>query len=318
MTTNNTQHKFFKIIGTTDIDFIGKRRMAMLFSGIVLVAAIAIILTKGINWGLDFTGGTIVEVGFPDTVAIDDVRSVMDEAGFLGAEAQHYGKSSDVIIRIPPTAAQGNNAEVSTQVLQVLTAMDANVEMRSVGFVGPKVGGELVEKGSLALLFVVIGVLIYVAIRFEWRLAVGTIVALVHDPLIVLGVFSLFQWEFNLTVLAALLAVLGYSVNDSVVVLDRIRENFRVMRKGTTVMVMNKAINDTLSRTLITSGTTLMATLILLFFGGPVMRDFALALTVGIFVGTYSSIYIASSIALELGLTRENLLPEAKPVDYMP
>lgn len=307
-----------RIVGNTKIDFIGKRRVAMILSIILVIASICIIAVRGINWGLDFTGGTIVEVSFPESVDIEVIRGHLANAGFDRAESKHYGRSSDVLIRIPPSGEASGNAEISNKVLEVLSKVNPDVEMRSVGFVGPQVGGELVEKGSLALLFVVIGVLIYIAIRFEWRMALGTIVALVHDPIIVMGCFAFFQWEFNLTVLAALLAVLGYSVNDSVVVLDRIRENFRKIRRGTSEEVVNTSINDTLSRTIITSGTTLLTTLTLYFIGGPVIHNFALALSIGILVGTYSSIYIASSTALALGLRRENLLPDAKTSDHMP
>lgn len=313
-----TKTKFLSILGKTNIDFISRRRFFMALSVIAVIASIAIIAIRGINWGLDFTGGTMVEVQFDEAVEIDTVRETLTAAGFDRAQAQHYGQSSDVIIRVPLIGDESANANVSNEVMSALSAMDTGVQMQSVGFVGPQVGAELVNQGSLALLTVIICILIYVTLRFEWRLAMGTIAALAHDPLIVLGLFALFQWEFDLTVLAALLAVLGYSVNDTVVVLDRIRENFRTMRRSNTIEVMNTAINDTLSRTIVTSGTTLISTLILLFFGGPVIYGFALALTFGILIGTYSSIFIASGTALELGLQRDNLLRDSKPVDHMP
>jgi preprotein translocase subunit SecF len=224
---------------------------------------------------------------------------------------QHFGTSSEVLIRLA-AREDLNSAQISSQILQALQSQDKGAQMRRVEFVGPKVGDELVEQGGLAMLYAIIGILIYVTLRFEWRLAVGTIAALIHDPLITAGIFSLFNIEVDLTVLAAILAVIGYSVNDSVVVLDRIRENFRKMRRGSVVEIMNTSINQTLSRTLMTSGTTLLAVMALMFFGGPVIHGFALALLIGIVVGTYSSIYIASAAALELGLKREDLLPKAK------
>ena len=224
-----------------------------------------------------------------------------------------------MLIRLPPLeGGQGESesglasAEVSSRVLEALKTSSDQVEMRRVEFVGPKVGNELVEQGGLALLFALFGILIYVTLRFEWRLALGTIAAIAHDVIVTVGLFSILGVEFDLTVLAAVLAVIGYSVNDSVVVLDRIRENFRKVRKSTTIDIMNTAINQTLARTLITSGTTLLAVLALLFLGGPIIFNFSLALLIGILVGTYSSIYIASTTALRLGLSRDDLLPKAK------
>ena len=288
-----------------------KRRTAMIISIVVLVLSILVIAVRGINWGLDFTGGTVVEVVYPAPVDIPDVRAALAEANFTGAEVQHFGTSSDVLIRIAPQEGL-NSAEASTGILNALKTINDAVEMQRVEFVGPKVGSELVEQGGLALIFVLILILVYVTLRFEWRLALGTIVALVHDPAITIGVFALLGVEFDLTVLAAILAVIGYSVNDSVVVLDRIRENFRKIRRGSPTEIINTSINQTLTRTLMTSGTTLLAVLALLFLGGPIIHGFALALVIGIFVGTYSSVYIASSIALSLGLNREDLLPRAK------
>ncbi len=296
-----------ELIKDTHIDFMHIGRPAMLASAGLVVAALLIVLVRGMNWGLDFTGGTMVEVGYPQAVEIPVVRSVLAESGFDDAQAQHFGTSREVLIRIPPREGL-NSAELSTDVLNALRAIDPRVEMRRIEFVGPQVGSELVEQGGLALLYALIGILIYVTLRFEWRLAVGTILALAHDALITIGVFALFQIEFDLTVLAAVLAVIGYSVNDSVVVLDRIRENFRRIRKGTTIAIVNTSINQTLSRTLITSGTTLLAALVLLLLGGPVIQNFALALLIGIGVGTYSSIYVATAGALALGLKRDDLV----------
>lgn len=296
-----------QLIKDTNIDFMRVGRPALMVSGGLVLAALLIFLLRGMNWGLDFTGGTMVEVGYPQPVEIPTVREMLAEAGFDNAQTQHFGTSSEVLIRIPPRD-ELNSAELSTQVLTALRSVDPDVEMRRVEFVGPQVGDELVEQGGLAMLYALIGILIYVTLRFEWRLAVGTILALTHDALITIGLFSLFWIEFDLTVLAAVLAVIGYSVNDSVVVLDRIRENFRRMRKGSTIDIVNASVNQTLTRTLVTSGTTLLAVLVLLIFGGPVIRNFALALLIGIGIGTYSSIYVATASALALGLKRDDLL----------
>lgn len=296
-----------QLLKDTNIDFMRVGRPALMVSGGLVLAALLIFILRGMNWGLDFTGGTMVEVGYPQPVEIPVVREVLTEAGFDDAQTQHFGTSSEVLIRIPPRD-ELNSAELSTRVLTALRSVDPDVEMRRVEFVGPQVGDELVEQGGLAMLYALIGILIYVTLRFEWRLAVGTILALTHDALITIGLFSLFWIEFDLTVLAAVLAVIGYSVNDSVVVLDRIRENFRRMRKGSTIDIVNTSINQTLTRTLVTSGTTLLAVLVLLLFGGPVISNFALALLIGIGVGTYSSVYVATAGALALGLKRDDLL----------
>ena len=306
--------------GNTNINFMGKGKLALSLSVLVLAGCVVSLLIRGMNLGLDFTGGSIIEVSYPASVEIPLVRDTLQKAGFGDAQTQHFGTSSEVLIRIPPR--QGlTSADLSNQVINALKVMEggAAVEMRRVEFVGPQVGGELVEQGGLAMLIALLGILIYVAFRFEWRLAVGTIAATVHDVVFTVGVFSLLQIEFDLTVLAAVLAVIGYSVNDTVVVLDRIRENFRRMRKETTLEVMNSAINQTLSRTLMTSVTTLLAVIVLYFFGGPAMRGFSIAMIIGILVGTYSSIYIASATALYLGVSREDLLPRAKAeVDDLP
>ena len=243
---------------------------------------------------------------------MEGLRAALSAADFGSAEVQHFGTSSEVLIRLAPTGEELKAAEVSSRVLETLKSHNEQAEMRRVEFVGPKVGDELVEQGGLAMLYALIGILIYVTLRFEWRLALGTIAAIIHDVIITVGLFSIFWVEFDLTVLAAVLAVIGYSVNDSVVVLDRIRENFRKMRRGDTITIMNTSINQTLARTLMTSLTTLLAVLTLLFFGGPVIRNFSLALVIGIVVGTYSSIYIASSTALQLGISRDDLMPKAR------
>lgn len=301
------------LIRETHIDFLSKGRIALIASVVVLVVCLATLLIRGLNLGLDFTGGTVIEVGYPSPIPIPTVREALGEAGFSDAQAQHFGTASDVLIRLAPREG-ANSADISNQVLTALKAAEGGgqAEMRRVEFVGPQVGQELIEDGGLAMLYALIGILIYVTLRFEWRFAVGTIAATVHDVLFTIGIFTLFQIEFDLTVLAAVLAVIGYSVNDTVVVLDRIRENFRKIRKGTSQEVINTSINQTLARTVTTSFTTLIAVVILYLFGGPMIQNFALALIVGIFVGTYSSIYIASSSALMLGVSREDLLPKAK------
>ena len=307
-----------QIVKDTHYDFMGKRRLAFMISGALLIICLLSILFRGMNWGLDFTGGTVVEVGYPDSVELVGIRVALAEAGFDGAEVQHFGTAKDVLIRLAPKE-QLQPAQVSSRVLEALESADKAVEMRRVEFVGPKVGNELVEQGGLALLYAIIGILIYVTLRFEWRLALGTIAAIVHDVILVVGLFSIFWFEFDLTVLAAVLAVIGYSVNDSVVVLDRIRENFRKIRRGSTIEIINTSVNQTLSRTLVTSGTTLLALLALLILGGPVIRNFSLALFFGIIIGTYSSIYIATATALQLGISKEDLMPKPKEeVDERP
>lgn len=301
------------LIKETHIDFMSKGRLALTLSLAVLVICLGSLLVRGLNLGLDFTGGTLIEVTYPHPVELAKVREALGKTGFGDAQVQHFGTSSDILIRIAPREGL-NSADISTQVLHVLREAEGGTgaEMHRVEFVGPQVGEELLEDGGLATLFALIGILIYIAVRFEWRMGLGAIAATVHDTVFTIGVISLFQIEFDLTVLAAILTVIGYSVNDTVVVLDRIRENFRKMRKESTVAIMNAAINQTLSRTVMTGMTTFLAVLALYFFGGSTTRGFSIAMIVGIIVGTYSSIYIASAGALELGLTREDLLPKAR------
>lgn len=297
----------------THIDFLSKGKLAIGLSVAVLLVCLGALLVRGLNLGLDFTGGTAIEVRYPEPVDIPQIREALAEAGFGNAQAQHFGTSRDVLIRIPPRE-QADAAALSNQVLAVLQGAvgGAGVTLARAEFVGPQVGQELAEQGGLAALGAMIGILIYIMFRFEWRLALGTIAATVHDVLFTVGWFALFQIEFDLTVLAAVLAVIGYSVNDTVVVLDRIRENFRKRRKGSTMEIMNFSINETLARTIMTSFATLLSVLVLYFLGGTVMRGFSIAMIIGIVVGTYSSIYIASATALYLGVSREDLLPRAK------
>jgi len=297
----------------TNIDFLRWRQLAMIWSVTVLLIAVGSLLIRGMSLGLDFTGGTVIEVQYPQPVEIPKVRETLARAGFGDAQTQHFGTSRDVLIRIPPRE-QGNAATLSNDVLHALQGAEggAGATLARAEFVGPQVGQELVEQGGLAALGALAGILLYVMFRFEWRLAVGTIAATVHDVIFTVGWFSLFQIEFDLTVLAAVLAVIGYSVNDTVVVLDRIRENFRKRRKGSAMEIMNASINETLSRTIMTSVATLLSVIVLYFLGGVVMHGFSIAMIVGILVGTYSSIYIASATALYLGVSREDLLPRAK------
>jgi len=306
------------IIKDTEWNFLGQGRKALMGSGIVCLVCLLSLALLGLNLGLDFTGGTLIEVAYPKAVELADVRGALAEAGFDDAITQHFGTSSEVLIRVAPREGM-NSATISSEILRVLEAGQSGVEMRRVEFVGPQVGDELMEDGGLAMLYALIGIMLYVTLRFEWRLALGTIAAIVHDVIITLGIFSLFRVDFDLTVLAAVLAVIGYSVNDSVVVLDRIRENFRRIRRGDAMKIMNISINQTLSRTLMTSLTTLLAVVVLFLLGGPAIRNFSLALIIGVLVGTYSSVYIASATALELGVSREDLLPKAKEeVDERP
>lgn len=298
----------------TNIDFLRWRKLAMIWSVTVLLIAIIALLVRGMNLGLDFTGGTVLEVQYPQPVEIPQIRDTLAKAGFADAQTQHFGTSRDVLIRIPPHDEQTNAATLSNTILHALQVAEggAGASLARAEFVGPQVGQELIEQGGLAALGALAGILVYVIFRFEWRLALGTIAATVHDVLFTVGWFSLFQIEFDLTVLAAVLAVIGYSVNDTVVVLDRIRENFRKRRKGSALEIMNLSINETLSRTIMTSFVTLLSVIVMFFFGGTVMRGFSIAMIIGIVVGTYSSIYIASATALYLGISREDLLPRTK------
>jgi len=304
----------------TAIDFMGKRKLAILFSLTLILISLGSLVIRGLNFGIDFTGGTLIEVAYPQAAGLGDVRDVLQEAGYGDTQVQHFGSARDVLIRVAPRADRAS-AQISEEILAALKNADVAVEMRRVEFVGPQVGEELTEQGGLAMLYALIGILIYVSLRFEYRFSLGAVAALVHDVIITLGVFSLVQIEFDLTVLAALLAVIGYSLNDTIVVFDRVRENFRKMRKGSPELVMNTSINETLSRTIMTGVTTLLVLVALFFLGGEIIHAFALALMVGIFVGTYSSIYVAGAMALVLGVSKADLMPvqkEGNEVDEQP
>jgi preprotein translocase subunit SecF len=301
------------------IDFMARRRQAAWFTAALLLLAVGALAIRGMNFGIDFTGGTLIEVGYPEAPRLEEVRSAL-EGGGLDATVQTFGGAREILIRVPPVESL-SDAELSNRVLQRLQEQEPGVEMRRVEFVGPQVGDELTEDGGLAMLYALIGVLIYVALRFEFRFAVGSVAALVHDVVIVVGLLALFGIEFDLTVLAALLAVVGYSLNDTIVVFDRIRENFRRMRKGDREEVVNVSLNQMLSRTLMTSITTLLVVLALFFLGGELIHGFAAALLAGIIVGTYSSIYVAASTALALGISKADLQPvekEGADQDEMP
>ena len=298
------------------IDFVGKRKYAMLLSAILLIISITSIGFQGLKFGIDFTGGTLIELGYEKTADLEGIRSKLASANFKGANVQYFGSDTEVLIQLEPQAA--SSAKLSSSIIRML---GEGIDIRRVEFVGPKVGEELTNDGGLAMLYALIGILIYVAFRFEYRFALGSIAALVHDVIITLGVFSLLQIEFDLTVLAALLAVIGYSLNDTIVVFDRIRENFLATRHVEPGPIVNEALNQTLSRTLMTSFTTLLVLIALFYLGGEVIHSFSGALLIGVVIGTYSSIYVASSTILVMGISKEDMLPsekEKKEIDARP
>ncbi|MEN9471758.1 MAG: protein translocase subunit SecF [Candidatus Aquirickettsiella gammari] len=302
--------EFFK--RQTQINFLGLRRWAVGLSLLLMLISAASLLTKGLNWGLDFTGGSQLQISFTHPADIPSLRQQLAAAGFKDILVQSYGTSQDVLISLAPH--QTTQHDLSAQIINALPG----AELKQIEFIGPQVGHELATQGALAVFIALLGIMIYIALRFEYRFAIGAAVALIHDPIIILGIFSLFHIEFNLTALAAILAVIGYSLNDSIVIFDRIRENFRKLRKGSAVEVVNLSINQTLSRTIMTSATTLLVVVSLCIFGGTMIHSFALALVIGIVVGTYSSIYVAGTLAVALGLDRRNFLPPLKVVDDRP
>lgn len=296
----------------THIDFMGKRKLAMYLSIALMVIALGSILSRGLSLGIDFTGGTLIEVGYQEAVELSKVREALQSGGFADVTAQHFGTSKDVLVRLAPDS-ELQSAELSDRAFMALKQADAGeATLRRVEFVGPQVGDELTEDGGLAMLYALIGILAYVALRFEYRFALGSVIALIHDVVITIGIFALFQIEFDLTVLAAILAVIGYSLNDTIVVFDRVRENFRKMRKGSAAEIINSSLNQTLSRTLMTSLTTLLVLIALFLFGGEIIHGFAFALIIGVVVGTYSSIYVASTAVLMLGISKADLMPVVK------
>lgn len=268
----------------TDFNFMSKRKIAAVFSVLLLLSSITSLLMQGLNFGIDFTGGTMIELSYKEEVKLESIRSTLEKNGYGDAIVQNFGSIHDVLIRLPILETE-NMAELSNEVVATLqSGNESKVDVRRVEFVGPQVGEELTEQGGLAMLYALIGILIYVSLRFEYRFAIGSVVALVHDVLLTLGFFSILQLEFDLTVLAAILAIIGYSLNDTIVVFDRIRETFLKMRKGTSEVIVNRALNDTLSRTLMTSATTLLVVTSLFFFGGEVIHAFSIALMLGIVV----------------------------------
>jgi len=295
------------------VKFMSIRRFTMALSLVLILGSFVSFATKGLNWGLDFTGGSLIEVSFDQSADLKKIRSVMDEEGFRDATVQNFGSSKDVLIRLAPIEnadkTTADSKMVGNRIMQSLTAMDDTATMRRIEFVGPSVGGELREQGGLAMLTALICILIYVAMRFEWRFALGSVSALAHDVIITVGLFSVLGIEFDLTVLAAVLAVIGYSLNDTIVVSDRIRENFIKLRQGDAEEIINISLTQTLSRTMITSITTALVLFALLLMGGELIKGFAIALLFGVVIGTYSSVYVASSIALGLGISKEDLMP---------
>lgn len=294
------------------IDFMGKRKLAMLFSALLIIISITSISTRGLNLGIDFTGGFLIELGYESDVDIGPIRETLANNNFADAQVQHFGTAKDVLIRIAPRD-DINKAEASDTILSILkTNSTQKVEMRRVEYVGPQVGAELRDQGGLAMLIALGCILIYVGLRFQFKSALGAIIALVHDVIITVGVFSVLQMDFDLSVLAAILAVIGYSLNDTVVVLDRIRETFRNVRKRTPIEILNLSINQTLARTLMTSLTTLLVLFSLFILGGEVIHGFAFALIIGVFIGTYSSIYVASTTLVAMNITKQDFLVESK------
>ncbi len=304
--------EFFRF--SRDIQFMNWRRAAAAISILTFILSVFFIATRGLNLGVDFTGGTVLEVSYEQAADLNEIRNVLAGLELTDVTVQNFGTSRDVMIRLP-VIPEHSSAQLSETVLEALRLSNATVEMRRVEFVGPQVGKELLENGALALLFVSLGIVAYLAVRFEWKFGIAGIIANLHDVIIILGFFAFFQWEFSLTVLAAVLAVLGYSVNESVVIFDRIRENFRKLRKASVEKVINNAITRTMARTIITHGSTQMVVISMLLFGGEVLHYFALALTIGILFGIYSSIMVASPIIMMLGVKREDLIKieEKKP-----
>ena len=310
--------EFFRI--RKDIPFMKNALIFNVISFVTFIAAVFFIATRGLHLSIEFTGGLVMQVQYEKAADLDKVRNTLGGMGYTDNQVQNFGTSRDVLIRLPlkgATAAEKNStAKQSEIVMAALKKIDPDVKLQRVEFVGPQVGKELAQDGALALLLVCVGIMIYLAFRFEWKFSVAAIIANLHDVVIILGFFAFFQWEFSLSVLAAVLAVLGYSVNESVVIFDRIRENFRKMRKATTVQVIDNAITSTISRTIITHGSTQMMVLAMLLFGGPTLYYFALALTIGICFGIYSSVFVAAAIAMWLGIKREDMMkPEKKKLE---
>jgi preprotein translocase subunit SecF len=301
--------EFFK--HTPTYDFMRWRWAFLWVSALLILSSVVFFVVRGFNLGIDFTGGTLIEVGYPRPVQLAQVRQTLGETGFERAVTQFFGTAHDVLIRIPPRAGE-SSAELGERVFEALSKATPGAQLRRVEFVGPQVGEELREQGGLAMLYALIGILIYVALRFEWRFALGAVIALIHDVIITMGCFSVAYLEFDLNVLAAILTIIGYSLNDSIVVFDRIRENFRKIRKSSVIEIMNISINETLSRTIMTGISTLLVLFALYLYGGATLESFSLTMIIGIIIGTYSSIYVASTYALMLGVSKTDLMPVKK------
>ncbi len=297
--------EFFRI--QRDIPFMRYAPVFNIVSALMFAAAVFFLVSRGLHLSIEFTGGTVMEVGYPQAANLDSIRGVVSKMGYGDVQVQTFGTAQDVVIRLPLREGE-SSAQQSDKVLAALKTADPQVQMRRTEFVGPQVGSELATDGLKALAFVIVGIMLYLAFRFEWKFSIAAIVANLHDVIIVLGFFALFQWEFSLPVLAAVLAVLGYSVNESVVIFDRVRENFRKYRKYTTVQVIDSAITNTTSRTIITHGSTLAMAFSMFFFGGPALHFFALALIIGISMSIYSSVFVAAAIAMWLGVKRDDML----------
>lgn len=298
----------------SEIQFMGQRRGWLILSALLIFISLASLVFRGLNFGIDFTGGLLMEVGFSKPVDLQALRDDLRESGYGEAQVQSFGGASDILIRMLPRD-ETSATDQSNELLEALRKVDSSVQLRRTEFVGPQVGRELAERGGTALIFTLLMIMVYVMFRFQWKFAIGAVAALIHDIIITVGVFSVLQLPFDLTVIAALLAVIGYSLNDTIVVFDRIRENFRKIRGGDVVSATNRSINETLSRTINTSMTVMIVVVVLFFFGGEAVKGFSAALIIGVVVGTYSSIYIASALVLALGLTREDLLADKKIED---
>ncbi len=302
--------EFFKI--RHDIPFMRHALVFNVISLLTFIAAIVFLATRGLHFSVEFTGGTLLEVTYPQAADTQKIRDALSGAGYADTQVANFGSSRDVLIRMPLKPGEESSKQ-GAEVMKVLDKQEAGAHLKRVEYVGPQVGRELAENGAIALLLVVFGIIVYLALRFEWRFAVSAIIANLHDVVIILGCFALFQWEFSLPVLAAVLAVLGYSVNESVVVFDRVRENIRKMRKASIPQIIDNAITRNISRTIITHGSTQMAVLSMLIFGGEALHYFAMALTIGILFGIYSSVLVASPLLMWLGVTREQFIKPQKP-----
>nr|WP_269140974.1 protein translocase subunit SecF [Steroidobacter gossypii] len=286
----------------------GKRRITYVITALLMIGSFVLLATRGLNFGIDFTGGVVVEVSYPNTADVDQARDALAQAGFEEAQVQSFGSSRDLAVRVTPENDEDVN-EVSRRVAAALAQVDPGVQVRRTEVVGPQVGEDLTEQGGLAILFTFIGILIYVGFRFEKKMAAGTVLAALHDPIVILGFFAATQLTFDLSVLASVLAVIGYSINDTVVVFDRVREVFREMRKATPTQVLNAAINQTLSRTLMTSFSVLFVVVSLYAFAGESLKGFSIAIIIGVLIGTYSSIFVAGALAHDLGVNAQDLMP---------